>query len=167
MHATGRIYIALVSMQAANAVLPLQVFPFLPLVFPVHLRTRAYTDKFGIDLGVAVTLLLPLSYMEFLNLWKDATVVITDSGGLQEKTALGIPCVTLRENTERPTTVTEGTNTLVGLDEKLIVGEIHKILRGEGKQGRRPDLWDGHSADGIVDVLLHRLAHPAEPRDGD
>ncbi|MFA7666139.1 MAG: UDP-N-acetylglucosamine 2-epimerase (non-hydrolyzing), partial [Burkholderiaceae bacterium] len=87
----------------------------LPLVFPVHPRTRAQLEKGGHDLGPSIVLTRPLSYMDFLNLWKDARLILTDSGGLQEETtALGIHCLTLRENTERPVTVDEGTNTLVG-----------------------------------------------------
>ena len=130
----------------------------LPLVFPVHPRTRASMQRHGIDLGPAVQLVPPLAYMEFLDLWKDATVVLTDSGGLQEETtALGIPCLTLRENTERPVTVTDGTNVLVGSDAELIRAEVDRILDGRGKQGRRPPLWDGDAARRIVDVLIRVL----------
>ena len=130
----------------------------LPLVFPVHPRTRANMQRHGIDLGPAVQLVPPLAYMEFLDLWKDATVVLTDSGGLQEETtALGIPCLTLRENTERPVTVTDGTNVLVGSDAELIRAEVDRILDGRGKQGRRPHLWDGDAARRIVDVLIRVL----------
>lgn len=130
----------------------------LPLIFPVHPRTRANLEKFGVDLGRNVTLVGPRAYMEFLNLWKDAAVVLTDSGGLQEETtALGVPCITIRENTERPVTVDEGTNVLVGTDPARIVSEVRKVLVGEGKQGRRPDLWDGHAADRIVQLLAKEL----------
>lgn len=131
----------------------------LPLVFPVHPRTRANLEKFGIDLGTNITLHGPQSYMAFLNLWKDAVVVLTDSGGLQEETtALGVPCITIRENTERPVTVEEGTNVLVGTDPARIVAEAHKVMRGEGKQGRRPHLWDGRTAERIVRILDRELA---------
>jgi UDP-N-acetylglucosamine 2-epimerase (non-hydrolysing) len=130
----------------------------LPLIFPVHPRTRANIDKFGIDLGPNITLAGPQAYMAFLNLWKDAAVVLTDSGGLQEETtALGVPCVTIRENTERPVTVDEGSNVLAGTDPAAILREARKILRGEGKQGRRPHLWDGKAAERIVDVLAREL----------
>jgi len=130
----------------------------LPLIFPVHPRTRANLEKFGIDLGPQVTLAGPQGYMAFLNLWKDAAVVLTDSGGLQEETtALGVPCVTIRENTERPVTVDEGSNVLAGTDPAAIVAEAHKILRGEGKQGRRPHLWDGQAARRIVGILTREL----------
>jgi UDP-N-acetylglucosamine 2-epimerase (non-hydrolysing) len=130
----------------------------LPLIFPVHPRTRANIEKFGIDLGPDVTLAGPQAYMAFLDLWKDAAVVLTDSGGLQEETtALGVPCVTIRENTERPVTVDEGSNVLAGTDPAAIVREAGRILRGEGKQGRRPQLWDGRAAERIVDVLAKEL----------
>ncbi|MBC7456055.1 MAG: UDP-N-acetylglucosamine 2-epimerase (non-hydrolyzing) [Massilia sp.] len=131
----------------------------LPLLFPVHPRTRANLEKFGIDLGPNITLAGPQGYMAFLNLWKDAALVLTDSGGLQEETtALGVPCVTIRENTERPITVDEGSNVLAGTDPLAIVGEARKILRGEGKQGKRPHLWDGKAAERIVAVLARALA---------
>lgn len=130
----------------------------LPLIFPVHPRTRANLDKFGIDLGPNVTLVGPQGYMAFLNLWKDACMVLTDSGGLQEETtALGVPCLTIRENTERPVTVDEGSNVLVGTDPQRIVSEAGKILRGEGKRGQRPHLWDGKAAERIVAVLAAQL----------
>jgi UDP-N-acetylglucosamine 2-epimerase (non-hydrolysing) len=131
----------------------------LPLLFPVHPRTRANLDRFGIDLGPRVTLTGPLAYMEFLNLWKDAAVVLTDSGGLQEETtALGVPCVTLRENTERPITVTEGTNVVAGTDPDRIIEEVKRILAGRHRRGRRPELWDGKAAARIVAVLARDLA---------
>ena len=130
----------------------------LPLFFPVHPRTRNNLEKFDIDLGPNITLMGPQAYMPFLNLWKDATVVLTDSGGLQEETtALGVPCITIRENTERPVTVDEGSNVLVGTDPMRIVSEVKKVLIGEGKQGRRPYLWDGKAAERIVDRLFVEL----------
>jgi UDP-N-acetylglucosamine 2-epimerase (non-hydrolysing) len=130
----------------------------LPLIFPVHPRTRGNMEKFGIDLGANITLVGPQAYMAFLDLWKDAAVVLTDSGGLQEETtALGVPCITLRENTERPVTVDQGTNILAGTDPSRIVAEVRKVLCGEGKQGRRPHLWDGRAAERIVEVLAAKL----------
>lgn len=130
----------------------------LPLIFPVHPRTRANLEKFGIDLGPHITLAGPQAYMAFLNLWKDAAVVLTDSGGLQEETtALGVPCVTIRENTERPVTVDEGSNVLAGTDPVAIMAETRKVLRGEGKQGKRPHLWDGKAAERIVAILTREL----------
>ena len=134
----------------------------LPLIFPVHPRTRGNLAKFGIDLGPNITLVGPQAYMAFLHLWKDAAVVLTDSGGMQEETtALGVPCITIRENTERPITVDEGTNVLAGTDPQVIVSEVRKVLRGEGKAGRRPQLWDGQAATRIVDILAAYLGQPA------
>ncbi|BCT69223.1 UDP-N-acetylglucosamine 2-epimerase (non-hydrolyzing) [Nitrosospira sp. NRS527] len=131
----------------------------LPLAFPVHPRTRGTLEKFGIDLGPNITLVGPQPYMSFLHLWKDAAVVLTDSGGLQEETtALGVPCITIRENTERPVTVDEGSNVVAGTDPARIVAEVRKVLRGEGKQGRRPHLWDGRAAQRIVEVLARELS---------
>lgn len=130
----------------------------LPLVFPVHPRTRANLAKFGIDLGPNIELMGPQPYMAFLNLWKDAAIVLTDSGGLQEETtALGVACVTIRENTERPVTVDEGSNVLAGTDPDKIIAEAGKILGGQGKQGRRPHLWDGKAAERIVAILAEKL----------
>jgi len=130
----------------------------LPLLFPVHPRTRGNLEKFGVDLGPHITLIGPQAYMAFLNVWKDAAVVLTDSGGLQEETtALGVPCITIRENTERPITVEEGTNVLVGTDPRRIVDETRKVLRGGGKQGCRPQLWDGKAAERIVEILATEL----------
>jgi UDP-N-acetylglucosamine 2-epimerase (non-hydrolysing) len=130
-----------------------------PLVFPVHPRTRLKIAQFGIDFGENVMLARPQAYMAFLNLWKDAALVLTDSGGLQEETtALGVPCLTIRDNTERPLTIEEGSNTLTGTDPDTIVREASKVLRGEGKQGRRPLLWDGKAAQRIATVLAAELA---------
>lgn len=130
----------------------------LPLVFPLHPRTRDNLKAAGIDLGTNVTLVGPQPYMSFLNVWKDATVVLTDSGGLQEETtALGIPCVTLRENTERPVTVDEGSNVLAGTDPDRIVAAVRTVLRGECNRGRRPALWDGRAAARIVEILAKEL----------
>ena len=130
----------------------------LPLVFPVHPRTRQKMEEFGIDLGERVTLLEPQGYMEFLNLWKDAVVVLTDSGGLQEETtALGIPCLTLRENTERPVTVSEGTNQLMGVDVVKILSAASKIIEGTTKEGKCPKFWDGKASERIVAAILASL----------
>ena len=131
----------------------------LPLIFPVHPRTQGNLEKFGIELGSKITLVGPQAYMSFLNLWKDAAVVLTDSGGLQEETtAMGVPCITIRNNTERPVTVEQGSNVLAGTDPVSIIAETRKVLRGEGKQGRRPHLWDGRAAERIVAVLAAELA---------
>jgi UDP-N-acetylglucosamine 2-epimerase (non-hydrolysing) len=98
-----------------------------------------------------MVLLPPQGYLEMLGLMAEATLVLTDSGGLQEETtALGVPCLTLRENTERPITVEQGTNTLVGHNREAILGAVSDILSGKGKRGRLPELWDGHAAERIA-----------------
>lgn len=131
----------------------------LPLVFPIHPRTRAKLQTLEVQPSEHITLLGPQPYMEFLNLWKDATLVLTDSGGLQEETtALGVPCLTLRHNTERPITVDEGTNTLVGTTAATITQAAQAILQGHSKQGQRPALWDGRAAERIVQQLEICLA---------
>jgi UDP-N-acetylglucosamine 2-epimerase (non-hydrolysing) len=130
----------------------------LPLIFPMHPRTRANLQRFGLVPAAGIVLTTPLSYMDFLNLWKDAALVMTDSGGLQEETtALGVPCLTLRHNTERPITVEEGTNTLVGTDPDTIFSAARGVLAGQHKAGKRPALWDGHAAERIVQHLEELL----------
>lgn len=131
-----------------------RISQLLPLAFPVHPRTRANLDKFGIDPGARTILLEPLAYMDFLNLWKDAKMVLTDSGGLQEETtALGVACITLRENTERPITIEEGSNVLAGTNPEVILAEAQRVMDGNAKAGTRPRLWDGAAAERIVAVL--------------
>lgn len=126
----------------------------LPLVFPVHPRTRANLERLGKKTSANLTLTGPMSYMDFLNLWKDAVFVLTDSGGLQEETtALGVPCLTLRNNTERPITIEEGTNTLVGTNADHVVAAAQRVMAGQGKAGKRPALWDGRAAERIVEQL--------------
>jgi len=101
----------------------------------------------------------PQGYLDFLKLMMDAAFVLTDSGGIQEETTvLGIPCLTLRENTERPVTVTKGTNSVVGLDGKKIMNTVHAILKSRPKKGTTPRLWDGRAAQRICRVLHDRLA---------
>jgi UDP-N-acetylglucosamine 2-epimerase (non-hydrolysing) len=128
------------------------------IVFPIHPRTRKQLALFGFGDRVArmpgLRLVDPLGYLEFLGLMASAALVLTDSGGLQEETtALGIPCLTLREGTERPVTVTEGTNTVVGTDPARIVAEARRALSGSGKAGRIPALWDGRASERAADVL--------------
>ena len=131
-----------------------QISQRLPLIFPIHPRTRKNMETFGIQPPVAITLTQPLSYMEFLNLWKDAKLALTDSGGLQEETtALGIPCLTIRENTERPVTITQGTNELVGTSEDKILRAFDQIMAEQWKSGQKPDLWDGGAAKRIIDII--------------
>ncbi|MGE3511364.1 MAG: non-hydrolyzing UDP-N-acetylglucosamine 2-epimerase [Vicinamibacterales bacterium] len=130
----------------------------LPLVFAVHPRTAQNMERFGIALPDRIIRTTPLPYMEFLHLWKDARVILTDSGGIQEEsTALGVPCITLRENTERPVTVSEGTNVLVGSDYDRAMAAFSAIMRGEVSASRRPEKWDGRAAERIVDVLVSQF----------
>lgn len=130
----------------------------IPLVFALHPRTRSNMHSFGLlhEINpVNVVLLPPQGYLDMLGLMSNARLVLTDSGGLQEETtALGIPCLTLRYNTERPITVKEGTNTLVGRDRDAILGAVHDILADRGKRGRVPELWDGHAAERIAADLF-------------
>ncbi|MEJ5210371.1 MAG: UDP-N-acetylglucosamine 2-epimerase (non-hydrolyzing) [Burkholderiales bacterium] len=129
----------------------------LPLVFPLHPRTRARIHEFGLTDLIAdsrIHLLPPQGYLEMLGLMRDARLVLTDSGGIQEETtALGVPCLTLRENTERPITVEEGTNTLVGRSREAILGAVADILATGGKVGRVPEYWDGQAARRIAGHL--------------
>ncbi len=126
----------------------------LPLVFAMHPRTRSNLERFGLtDLldPHRVVTLPPQGYLEMVGLMKSATLVLTDSGGLQEETtALGVPCLTLRENTERPITVEQGTNTMVGRDLQAIRDGVAAILAGRGKRGLVPEYWDGHAAERIA-----------------
>jgi len=139
----------------------LEVNRQLEVIFPVHPRTRQRIEQFGINLE-KLHLLEPLPYVEFLSLQRRAAVVITDSGGIQEETTyLGVPCLTLRSNTERPVTVTMGTNILIGHDLGRLSSELSKILEGKGKKGTLPPLWDGHAAERIADVLRGaQMDHP-------
>ncbi len=126
----------------------------IPLVFTVHPRTGNKLKNLQTELSKNITILGPQPYMEFLNLWKDAAVVLTDSGGLQEETtALGVPCLTLRHNTERPITVEQGTNTLVGTDPVSIMQATLAVLERPTKRGMKPALWDGKAAERIVSQL--------------
>jgi UDP-N-acetylglucosamine 2-epimerase (non-hydrolysing) len=131
----------------------LEVSQDLAVMFPAHPRTRRRIAEFGLN-AEQLQLLDPLPYVEFLALQRGATVVITDSGGIQEETTyLGVPCLTLRSNTERPVTVSSGTNVLVGQDSQKLRSELVKILQGKAKKGAVPPLWDGHAGERIADVL--------------
>jgi UDP-N-acetylglucosamine 2-epimerase (non-hydrolysing) len=133
----------------------------LPLIFALHPRTRANIERFGLAHLVDpahMVILPPQGYLEMLGLMAGATLVLTDSGGLQEETtALGVPCLTMRENTERPITVEQGTNTMVGRDVQAIRDGVAEILAGRGKSGRVPELWDGRAAERIAADLYHWL----------
>ena len=130
----------------------------LPLVFPIHPRTRARIADAGLGSvleGSPIALTEPLGYLQLLGLMQEARLVLTDSGGMQEETtALGVPCITLRENTERPITVAEGTNTLVGTNVTRIRACFDDILATGGKAGRVPALWDGRAAERIAEQLV-------------
>jgi UDP-N-acetylglucosamine 2-epimerase (non-hydrolysing) len=129
----------------------------IPIIFPVHPRTRKQIKQFGFEkyYNGNIKLLDPLGYLDFLRLYLGARFVLTDSGGIQEETTvLDIPCLTIRENTERPITVEQGTNVLVGTDERKIVKEAEKILRGECKRKKELKYWDGKTAGRIVKILL-------------
>jgi UDP-N-acetylglucosamine 2-epimerase (non-hydrolysing) len=139
----------------------------IPIVFPAHPRTRKMISQFDLlsyfvdrthcqspITNNGIFLVNPLGYLDFLNLMAHARIVLTDSGGIQEETTvMNIPCITLRDTTERPITLTEGTNVLVHHDEKKIVSEARKILEEKRRQGKCPSMWDGHTAERIVEVL--------------
>lgn len=130
----------------------------IPLVFPMHPRTRKQLSVFGLEEKVdAITnlkLIDPIGYLDFLKLEKYAKFVLTDSGGIQEETTVfGVPCLTLRENTERPITIELGTNQLVELNKDVIVQKVSEILNEKYKKGSIPPLWDGHTAERVVQIM--------------
>lgn len=134
----------------------------LPVVFPVHPRTRKMIADAGLgarlEAADGLRWMEPLGYLEFLSLTSQAKLVLTDSGGLQEETtALGVPCLTLRDSTERPVTVTIGTSQLVGTNPVAILREAERVLDGQGKRGRIPDLWDGRTAPRIAELYEKTL----------
>ncbi len=132
----------------------LEVNRDLSVIFPAHPRTRQRIADFGLNAG-QLRVLDPLPYLDFLGLQSRATVVITDSGGIQEEsTYLGVPCLTLRENTERPITVLMGTNVLVGRDPEKLRRELSRVLAGKAKKGSVPPLWDGHAGNRIADIVM-------------
>lgn len=140
----------------------------LPLVLALHPRTRNNLERFGL-LGrldaPGMIVLPPQGYLEMLGLMSRAVMVLTDSGGIQEETtALGVPCLTIRENTERPITVEQGTNTLVGIDPQALMAGVDDILRHGGKRGRAPELWDGRAAGRIAAHLAGWLDQHERPR---
>ena len=135
-----------------------QIQKQIQIVFPIHPRTKNRLEQFGLTDCVAsmhnLKLVNPIGYCPMLNLMMHAKFALTDSGGMQEETTvLNIPCLTRRDNTERPETIEIGTNALVGSNTQSIVEESLKILSGNGKTGTYPELWDGHAADRIVEVL--------------
>ncbi|MBD3626969.1 UDP-N-acetylglucosamine 2-epimerase (non-hydrolyzing) [Cyclobacterium sp.] len=129
----------------------------LPLVFPVHPRTKKMLQNIGIS-HERLHMIDPLGYLEFNYLVEKAKAVVTDSGGItEETTVMGIPCMTLRDNTERPETITQGTNELLGTDPKAIPPAMEKLFSGNWKTGKVPHLWDGQTAKRIVEILLEKL----------
>ena len=140
----------------------------LPVAFTMHPRTRAKIEQHGLGAvleAASIICVPPLGYLEMLGLMQAARLVLTDSGGIQEETtALGVPCVTLRENTERPITVEQGTNTVVGSRPEHILAAVDDILRTGGKAGRVPELWDGRASQRIVAVLREWLDRTDERR---
>ncbi len=145
----------------------------IPIIFPIHPRTRKQVQLFGLDHRLSwltanpgsapcppgIHCLNPLGYLDFLRLMSQAKLVLTDSGGMQEETTvLGIPCITLRQNTERPVTVSWGTNVIVGTNGERIIKEGLKALAGQGKKGRVPEKWDGLAAKRIAQILKQAMA---------
>lgn len=131
----------------------------IPLVFPVHPRTAERLKRFGLDQQLEQAprfhLAQPMGYLDFLSMTSRAQVIVTDSGGLQEEsTVLGIPCLTMRPNTERPITVTEGTSTLIGSDPDMLRRHLQEVLDNKYKQGHAPVEWDGKAAERIAEVLI-------------
>jgi len=129
----------------------------LPLVWPLHPRTRANVDRFGLARLLdtpRIVVLPPQGYLQMVALMSSATLVLTDSGGVQEETtALSVPCLTMRDSTERPITVEQGTNVVVGRDRNLVLSLVDDVMKTGGKRGRMPEMWDGHAAERIVDHL--------------
>jgi UDP-N-acetylglucosamine 2-epimerase (non-hydrolysing) len=133
-----------------------QIGRTMPVIFPIHPRTRKRVEEFGLSLA-GVRTVEPLGYLEFLNLMSTAGVVLTDSGGLQEETTiLRVPCLTLRHNTERPVTIDQGTNIMVGPVKARILSAFQRIVNGDWKPSGPPELWDGSAARRIVDVIVRR-----------
>ena len=138
-----------------------------PVLFPIHPRTLAAIETMQLQHLIALPTILalpPMGYLEMLGLMRDAKVVLTDSGGVQEETtALGVPCITLRDNTERPVTISEGTNVLAGNDTAAVLAAYDAILRDGGKAGRIPAYWDGAASERIADTLLAWLNNGCQP----
>jgi UDP-N-acetylglucosamine 2-epimerase (non-hydrolysing) len=140
----------------------------MKIVFPMHPRTKKMIEKFGLESYVSsienLIITDPVGYLDFMQLMQNARLILTDSGGIQEETTyLGIPCITIRENTERPVTVEIGTNVMVGPNADRIIEETDKILSGNGKKGQIPELWDGKAAERIVRILSTNFPPQADP----
>jgi UDP-N-acetylglucosamine 2-epimerase (non-hydrolysing) len=146
-----------------NLVLALEkVSDTLDCVFPIHPRTRTKLDNFGflnrLQLNPRFHILDPIGYIDFMRLQKDASVILTDSGGLQEEsTFFGVPCLTVRDNTERPVTITHGTNKLIGTEYAKIPNEVQQAISIPEERSTRPELWDGKAAKRIAEILRDNL----------
>ncbi|HEY8210380.1 MAG TPA: UDP-N-acetylglucosamine 2-epimerase (non-hydrolyzing) [Myxococcaceae bacterium] len=141
----------------------------LPVVFPVHPRTRKAMEQSGLwavaEVEKGLRLTEPMGYLELLSLTSRARLILTDSGGLQEEsTALGVPCLTVRDTTERPVTITEGTNALVGTDPRRIMAEVERVLEAGPRAPRVPERWDGKTGERIAALYEGWLSRPAEER---
>jgi UDP-N-acetylglucosamine 2-epimerase (non-hydrolysing) len=134
----------------------------VPVLFPVHPRTRARMEQLGFGPATGVNLCEPMGYLDFLGVMDAARFVLTDSGGIQEETtALGVPCLTLRANTERPITISEGTNRLLGDDPSAIVPAVEEIVAGHAPPARSPRLWDGRAGERIAAIIARATAGAA------
>jgi UDP-N-acetylglucosamine 2-epimerase (non-hydrolysing) len=132
------------------------------LIWPIHPRASASIQKFGLAHaldGARIAMLPPQGYLGMVGLMRGARLALTDSGGVQEETtALGIPCLTLRSNTERPITVEQGTNVLVGSNRECVLSTVHEIMSGRHRRGSIPEGWDGHAAERLADHFGRWLA---------
>jgi UDP-N-acetylglucosamine 2-epimerase (non-hydrolysing) len=131
------------------------------VIWPIHPRAKKQIKKFNLNFKIEkmknVTIIKPLGYFDMLSLNSQAKFVLTDSGGIQEETTfLKVPCLTLRESTERPVTIKKGTNILCGRNKKKTIKEVERILKGEEKKGKIPKLWDGRTSQRIVEILLSK-----------
>lgn len=145
----------------------LHISKTIPIIFPAHLRTQKQIEAFNmkeyfncsfpLNHTGKIHIIEPLGYLEFLKLTSNAKLILSDSGGIQEETTiLGVPCLTIRENTERPITITEGTNTLVGTSSEKIITHAMEILNGAEKVGHIPKFWDGKAAKRIINILMRQ-----------
>ena len=135
-----------------------QISKKIPILFPIHPRTKSNLEKFSLELNDSVELLEPLSYLKFLSLMSKASMILTDSGGIQEETtALGVPCITMRENTERPITTEIGTNVLAGTNNDKIIKILDRFLKGDVPIGKIPPLWDGKASIRTAEIVKNEI----------